>query len=66
MAGSFFSNKSDSTAKKHVKSQLLARRFKLEEPFTSLLPVSGWPEEPYEIEFFKNSSSNMALTTKEH
>ena len=61
MAESFFSNKSDLTAKTQIKSHFLARRCKLEDPFTSLLPVSEWPQEPHEIEFFKKSWSNIAL-----
>ena len=65
MAESFSSKKWDSTAKEQVKSHLSARRSKLEDQFTSLLPVSEWPQEPYEIEFFKKSWSNMALKNKE-
>ena len=30
-----------------------ARRSKPADPFTSPLPVSEWPQEPYETEFFK-------------
>ena len=38
----FVSKKLDLTAKTYVKSQLSDPRSKLEDPFTSLLPASGW------------------------
>ncbi len=41
------------TGKTQVESHFEAPRSKLEDPFTSLCPVAVWPEEPYEIEFFK-------------
>ena len=61
MTETLFSEKSDSSANTQVKSHFVARRCKLEDPFASLLPVSEWPQEPHEIDFFKKSWSNIAL-----
>ena len=46
------------------KWHLLARRSKLDNPFTSLLPVSEWPQEPYEIEFLTEQWSSMTFTNQ--
>ena len=61
MAEYVFSEKSDSTANTRVKSHLSAQRSEQAGLFSSLLPVSVWPQEPYEIELFKKGWSNVAL-----
>ena len=48
------SAQSEMTAKTQAESQFATRRYRLDDPFTSLLPVSEWLQTPYEIEFFKN------------
>ena len=64
-AESFFRKKRDRFANTSVKSYLSDRMSKLENSFTSLLPVSEWPQEPYEIELFQTSWSTMALKNEE-
>jgi hypothetical protein len=53
----FFSKQCDSTTQTVIKSHVPARRYKFEDPFTSLLPGSEWPHEPNGIE----SRSSIAL-----